>query len=465
MSANWLPERLPEDIDCERSFLATCCAPGAGPGAQEAVAMVSGADFVHPGHRAVFMALQSLLSEGQEVNSLTLKVTLDASDTLSRVGGYSSLVDLLAGEDVERPAVLAGVILEKSRLRKLVHLGAQLVRDAAGEEDSSFNLVARASGHLVDLAQSTVRKGLIPLGEVGARALARVQEVAEGRRSPGVSTGFTRLDWMLGGGFKPKQSIVLAARPGIGKSTLLVQWMRQMAERSEAITPALYALEMGDEEIWTRTAGSEARVSGGQIATGTLAADEWQRLRAAADRLAVLPFLLCDQASITVPEIRAFTERAIIRYGALGLVGIDYLQLLSSPKGSNASRQNEATRVGEISRAVKIMAKDLDLPVILLSQLNREVEHRSGGRPQLSDLRDSGAVEQDADVVLFLHRRGEAGSADASFELIVAKNRNGPTGVIPLVPDLEHFRFSEMTRYTDSPSTPTGSRYEAGDGL
>jgi len=429
--SDWLPERLPEDIDCERSFLATCCAPGAGYVASEAVVGLSADDFVHPSHKAVFSALVALIARNEEVNSLTLKVELEAADALGRVGGYPGLVELLAGEDVERPHVLANVILEKSRLRKLVHMGAGLVRMAVEGQESS-GLVESFSASLLTMAQPTGSKGLMRLGEFGETAMRHALDVAEGRQTPGTPTGFSRLDWMLGGGFKPQQMVILAARPSVGKSTLLAQWLRRISEHSA--TAALFGLEMAGDEVWIRAAASESRVSGGKISSGTLDASEWARLRDAQGALAALPFLVCDRATITVPEIRSMSERASVKFGKLGLVAVDYLQLLSSPRGSQAAKQNESVRVGEISRGFKLMAKDLDVPALVLSQLNREVEHRSGGRPQLSDLRDSGALEQDADVVLFLHRRGEAGAPDAAYELIVAKNRNGPTGSSPSRP-------------------------------
>ncbi len=450
--ANRVPDRLPEDLEAERSFLATCCAPGAEALASEAVVGMSPSDFVHPAHQAVFSALLTLLSRGEEIHALSLKIALEEAAMLGRVGGFSGLVDLLAAEDVGRPQALAAHLLEKSRLRRLVHVGASLMRSAAAEEAASAELISGTSAVLAGLAQGAHRKGLVPVADLDERTWARIEDVREGRRSAGVPTGFGRLDWLLGGGFQPGQVVVLAARPGVGKSTLLVQWLRHIA--SHHGPAALFALEMADEEIWTRAIGSEASVPSGLILSGRLDHSAVQRLVSARERLRGLPLSICDQASITIPEIRALSSSALTR-GGLTVVGIDYLQLLSSAAGSRGAKQNEATRIGEISRDVKLMAKDLGLPVVLLSQLNREVEHRSGGRPQLSDLRDSGAVEQDADVVVFVHRRGDG--EDASFELVIAKNRNGPTGIVPLVADLKFFRFLEMSRET-APSTPSADR-------
>jgi len=218
--ADWLPERLPEDIDAERSFLATCCAPGAEMLAAEVVFTLAEEDFVHPGHRAVFRALRRLLEAQVEVNALTLKDALDQEDNLNRVGGYPGLVELLAGEDVGRPQVLADVIRRKARLRRLVHLGAQLVRQAAGEDEAPEILVDQTAQELFLLAQGDAKaRGLLSLSAVADEAMDRLQERLEGRLSPGIRVGFSRFD-ELTQGFQPGNLIVLAARPGVGKTAL-----------------------------------------------------------------------------------------------------------------------------------------------------------------------------------------------------------------------------------------------------
>lgn len=445
MNREWMPEHLPEDIDCERSFLATCCAPGAGPAAVEAVAVMHDEDFVHPNHRAVFRALRTLHAEDLEVSSLTLKDALGRMGLLERVGGFPGLTEILMGEDVERPQVLGDVLRRKAKLRKLIHIGAHLVREAAGEDDSPEGIIERASGALVDLAQARSRKGLKLLAEVGAGAIEGIREVSEGRRRPGISTGLPGLDRLTGGGFKPGELIILAARPGVGKTTLAMEWAARAADREGTV--GFFSLEMSERELWQRMAANRAAIPSHRLKTGELSAFEWGKLEAARDDLQQLPLLVNDQAEISVPEIRGQVDRAITRYGALGLVVVDYLQLVSSPKDSRAAKQNEAVRVAEISRHLKLLAKDRGVPVVVLSQLNREAEKRQGGRPQLSDLRDSGAIEQDADMVLFLHRKITPGDEqDTSAELIIAKQRSGPTGVVHLQGDLQHFRFIERER-------------------
>ncbi len=437
MRSEWVPERLPEDIEAERSFLATVCAPGSGPAAVEAMASLTADDFVHPGHKSAFRAANLVLEEGNPIDSLSLKDALERTKELGKVGGYPGLVELLAGMDVERPQVLADVILRKSRLRKLIHAGAELTRAAASEDDDPDSLVAQFSSRLADLSSSKRGKGLRFTSDIGKGAMDRLSSTLEGRGVPAVSTGLPKLDRMLKGGFRPGQLVVLAARPGIGKSTMARHWAKRCA--SLVGTAALFSLEMGSEEVWDCLAGNMAGIDSEKLGTGDLQPAEWARLQAAKDDLDGLALLVDDQAEITIPEIRGRVDRASARYGKLQMVLIDYLQLITSPKGKE--KQNEANRVADISRGCKLMAKDASLPVVVLSQLNREIEKGQGRRPQLSDLRDSGAIEQDADIVIFIHRKGS--EEDPSYELILAKNRSGKTGTVPLQADLSTYTFRE----------------------
>ncbi|GLH72601.1 replicative DNA helicase [Geothrix limicola] len=453
--ADWLPERLPEDIDAERSFLATCCAPGAGFVASEAVFMLSEDDFVHPAHRAVFRALKTLIEAQVEVSSLTLKDALDQDDSLNKVGGYPGLVELLAGEDVERPQVLADVIRRKAKLRRLVHLGAQLVRQAAEEEEAPELLVDQTAQSLFHLAQGDAKaKGLLSIEAVADEAMERLADRMEGRLSPGIRVGFSRFD-ELTQGFQPGNLIVLAARPGIGKTALALNWILRAAQDRDGRPGhcgAFFSLEMSHEEVFMRLLSAKSQTNMKDFQSGK-ASGRMDHVLKTRDELAQMPLFISDLASITVPQIR----NMVVKQGSqsnrkIEFVIIDYLQLLSSPEGSRGAKQNEAVRIGEISRGLKIMAKDFGIPVVVLSQLNREVEHRTGGRPQLSDLRDSGAIEQDADMVAFIHRKMVAttdGDADlSSAELIVAKHRNGPTAIIPLHFQGEYAMYRELVRET-----------------
>ena len=437
--ADWLPERLPEDIDAERSFLATCCAPGAGYVASEAVFTLNEEDFVHPAHRAVFRSLKTLIEAQIEVNSLTLKDALDQDDSLNKVGGFTGLTDILMAEDVERPQVLADLIRRKAKLRRLVHLGAQLVRQAAEEDETPDVLVDQTAQSLFHLAQGDAKtKGLLPIKAVADDAMTRLADRMEGRLSTGIRVGFQRFD-DLTQGFQPGNLIVLAARPGIGKTALALNWILRAAEGRDnrpGHCGAFFSLEMSHEEVFLRLLAAKSTTNMKDLQSGR-ASNQMEKVLESRNALVQMPLFICDQASITVPHI----QNMVVKQGSqnnrkVEFVIVDYLQLISSPEGSRGAKQNEAVRIGEISRGLKLLAKDFGIPVVVLSQLNREVEHRTGGRPQLSDLRDSGAIEQDADIIMFIYRdeyyTKEACKEPGVAEVIIAKQRNGPTGTVKL---------------------------------
>ena len=442
--SEWLPERLPEDLEAERSFLATCCSPALARDATEVVYGLKEEDFVHPANRAVFRALLLLLEANLEVNAITLKDALDQAGDLSRVGDYAGLVELLSAEEVRNPQILADLLIRKRKLRELIRFGAQLVRKAATEEEPLETLVEQAGQELFNVAQGQDRRGLEHIAQVAQDSYQNILDRWEGRGSSGLHVGFTRLH-ALTRGFQPGNLIVLAARPGIGKTTLALNWLLNASMRYG--TPAaFFSLEMSKEEVFNRILSAHSMVNVNAIVPGQLDGATHEKLLEAKNELIGKPMFICDKATITTREIAAMVDKLCTSNQRLDLVIVDYLQLISSPQDSRGARQNESIRIGEISRSLKILAKERNIPVVVLSQLNREVEHRQGGRPQLSDLRDSGAIEQDADIVMFIHRpkkpimAGEEGEKreeweereKKTFELLVSKHRNGPTGIIPL---------------------------------
>ena len=451
--SEWLPQRLPEDIEAERALLATCCAPGAETAAAEVSFSLTEEDFVHPAHRAVFKALKSLIEAQLEVNSLTLKDALDQAGDLARVGGFTGLVDLLSAEEVGRPKVLADLLIRKRKLRQLIRLGAQLVRQAAEEEAPPDTLVEQAAVDLFRLAQGQDKRGLEHIADVARDAMENLLDRLEGRGSTGLKVGFSRLD-AITQGFQPGNLIILAARPGIGKTALALNWLLRSAMYHQAHA-AFFSLEMSKEEVFNRLLSAHCAVNLRSVAAGNFDEAIQARLLKSRDALLELPIYINDQAAITTREITAMVDRHLSHANhKLDLLIVDYLQLLSSPDSSRAAKQSEATRIGEISRGFKLLAKDHGIPIVVLSQLNREVEHRQGGRPQLSDLRDSGAIEQDADMVMFIHRRMQPPADgqvedDRSAELIIAKHRNGPVGSVGLYFEGEYARYREMERATD----------------
>jgi replicative DNA helicase len=447
----WLPERLPEDVEAERALLATCCAPGAEQAAANVLFALIEEDFVHPAHRAVFKALKQLFEAQIEINVLTLKDALDQAGDLARVGGYTGLVELLSAEEVGRPEVLADLLMRKRKLRQIIRLGSQLVRQAANEEAPPDTLVEQAATDLYRLAQGNQRRGLEHIGDVSKIAFEQLLDRLEGRGSTGLKVGFNRLDEITQG-FMPGNLIILAARPGIGKTALALNWLLRSAMNSHA-SVAFFSLEMSKEEVFNRLLSAHASINMKQVQSGGFSDEIQAQLLRSRDALLELPIYINDQAGITVREITAMVDRHGTQgNGKLDMLIVDYLQLMSSPDSAKASKQSESTRVGEISRGFKLLAKEHSMPVVVLSQLNREVEHRQGGRPQLSDLRDSGAIEQDADIVMFIHRKMKAlmegEEEDRSAELLLSKHRNGPTGAVGLYFEGEYARYREMERTT-----------------
>lgn len=437
--SEWIPDRLPEDLDSERSLLSTLCAPGNEQTATEIVFDLSSDDFVHPGHKAIFAALVDVLEHHQEVSALTLKDSLAQAGELGHVGGFSSLVEILQGQEVSRPRVLADILQRKRKLRELIRMGARLVREAANEEQTPDAIVEAACSDLASMTQRRGESGPVAVGTVTDAVLEQVMAEASGKRIFGARTGFYRFDGITRG-FKPGQLIVLAARPGVGKSTLARNWALGIAQRSAV---PFFSLEMDKEEI-TRCLLTDMS----SLDLREIQADDLPHLARAKYDLDTLPILIDDRAGTTVRQIRSKVERIQARQ-KVGLVIVDYLQLITTP---GSAKQNEAVRIGEISRELKLMAKDCKIPVMVLSQLNREVEKRQSGKPQLSDLRDSGCIEQDADLVIFIHRKIIPSLPqelqDKTGELHIAKHRGGPCGSVPLIWDGALSRYKEQERET-----------------
>lgn len=458
--ADWLRDWLkvldiPEDVEAEKAFLATCCAPGADLEANNALLRLDEKDFQHPAHKALFVGARTLIERNHEVNALTLKDVLIELGTLGAVGGYPGLVEILGGEDVGRPSLLADILRKKRLLRDLIRYAGRVARKASMQEASPDEIISQATQDLMSISQgSTGTKGLREAGEIARDVvLPAIEERASSpEASTGVRTHLGRLD-DLTKGFQPGNLIVLAARPGIGKTALALNWLLRSNE-FYGTNGGFFSLEMADSEIVMRMMAIQSRFNPKNVGFGTGTIDrDLQRVRSAGEWFLDRGIYINDNASITASAIRAITEQRQASLPAnrkMQWVFVDYLQLISSPDDGSRNK-NEATRVGEISRTLKLMAKDLGIPVVVMSQLNREVEHRQSGRPQLSDLRDSGAIEQDADMVAFIHGKivpGPDNVVDPSRELIVAKHRNGPTGVLPLRYEGESFSFFDLVRET-----------------
>jgi len=419
----------PQDLAAEQSVL------GAMLMSKDAIAnvleLVRGRDFYKPAHESIFGAILHLYGLGEPADPITVAAELTRRGEISRVGGPIYLHDLLSSVAIAANAsYYAEIVREKAILRRLVEASikiAQLGYQAQGDVD---DIVDQAQQTIFQVNDNPLGEDYKPLSDLLQPTWDEMEILAShGGKLAGVPTGFTQLD-KLTNGFHAGQMIIVAARPAVGKSTLSLDFARSAAIEHNLPT-VLFSLEMSSMEIMMRLMAAESGVGLQSIRTGNLD-DDWDRLSAVSSRLAAAPLFLDDSPNLTMMEIRAKARRLKQRHG-LKFVIIDYIQLMSSGKKVE-SRQVE---VSEFSRQIKLLAKELDLPVIAISQLNRSPDARQDKKPMLSDLRESGSLEQDADLVLLLHRddvyQPDPGLRDYMADVIVAKHRNGATRNIKLV--------------------------------
>ncbi|ONH26763.1 replicative DNA helicase [Pseudofrankia asymbiotica] len=430
----------PHDILAEQSVL------GGMMLSKDAVAdvieVVRAGDFYRPAHATVFEVVGDLYGRGEPADTVSVAAELGRRDLLDRVGGPGYLHTLISSVPTAANAgYYARIVAEKAVLRRLAEAGTRIVQLAFGPAQDVDELVDRAQAAVYEVTERRTTEDYSPLGDLLNPALEEIEAIAghEGALT-GVPTGFTDLD-ELTNGLHAGQLWIVAARPAVGKSTLGLDFARA-ASIKHGMTSVIFSLEMSRMEITMRLLSAEARVSLQNIRTGRLTDDDWARLARRMGEVAEAPLFIDDSPHLTMMEIRAKARRLRQR-NELRLVILDYLQLMSSPKRVE-SRQQE---VSEISRSLKLLAKELEVPVVAISQLNRASEQRADKRPQVSDLRESGSLEQDADAVILLYREdtvekesARAGEAD----LIIAKHRNGPTGTVTVAFQGHYSRFVDM---------------------
>lgn len=399
--------------------------------------VVTGNDFYRYEHRAVFESVSALVNAGKPADVITVYEHLQSTGKAEEVGGLTylnALAQYVPGAGNIRR--YAEIVRDRSILRRLVSTSEEISANA-------FNTQGRPVSSILDEAEQKI----FNIGEEGARTkqgfqsmdslvvslLDRVQEMADNPNDvTGVPTGFYDLD-RLTAGLQAGDLIVLAGRPSMGKTALAINMAEHVA-LNEGLPVAVFSMEMGAAQLAVRIVGSIGRIDQGHLRTGKLTDDEWPRLSEAIEKLRTISLYIDESAGLTPGELRANARRLARQCGQLGLVVVDYLQLMSGSAGSEG--ENRATELGEISRGLKMLAKELQCPVIALSQLNRSVETRPDKRPMMSDLRESGAIEQDADIIMFIYRdeyyTKEACKEPGVAEVIIAKQRNGPTGMVKL---------------------------------
>jgi replicative DNA helicase len=408
----------------------------------DVVEVVRGSDFYIPKHEIVFDAILALYSHGEPTDVIAVTDELTKAGELSRAGGADYLHTLTGIVPTAANAgYYASIVAERALLRRLVEAGTRITQMGYAAEGEVLDLVNNAQAEIYAVTGSTDSEDYVPLTDAIEAATNEIEAAShKDGTMTGVPTGFAELD-DLTNGLHPGQMVIVAARPALGKSTLALDFARAAAIKNDMAT-IFFSLEMGRSEIAMRLLSAEASIPLQSMRKGTVNAQDWATIAATRGRINDSPLYIDDSPNLTLVEIRAKCRRLKQRVG-LKMVIIDYLQLMTSGKRVE-SRQQE---VSEFSRALKLLAKELQVPVIALSQLNRGPEQRADKLPALSDLRESGSIEQDADVVILLHRESayekentRAGEAD----LIVAKHRNGPTKTVTVAFHGHFSRFADL---------------------
>jgi replicative DNA helicase len=434
-------ERVPpQDLHAEQSVLGSMLLD------KDAIAdcleEVKAHDFYRPAHEAIFDAVLDLFGRGEPADAITVADELSKRGDLARVGGQAYLHQLIQSVPTAANAgYYAEIVHERAVLRRLVEAGTRIVQMGYGQGEGDIDeIVNRAQAEVYSVAEKRGGEDYHVLGELLNETMEEI-EAASGRTDDliGVPTGFIELD-ELTHGLHPGQMIVVAARPAVGKSTLGIDIVRAAAIKHD-MAAAVFSLEMSRTEITMRILSAEATIQLQDLRRGLKNQDQWTKLARIMGKISNAPLFIDDSPNMSLMEIRAKCRRLKQQHN-LKLVVIDYLQLMTSGKKVE-SRQQE---VAEFSRALKLLAKEIEVPVIAISQLNRGPEQRTDKRPQMSDLRESGSIEQDADVVILLHRDRSDPERDGEADVIVAKHRNGPTKDLVLAFQGHYSRFNNMAR-------------------
>jgi replicative DNA helicase len=442
--------RTLEDLAAERAVLGAVLADNAVIG--DVGLVVSPEDFSSAAHAQIFAAMIGLYTTQRMVDHLTLSEELKTRGQLGAVGGPSYLMGLDQVVPVSSNAPhYAKIVKDKAIRRRLAQVSAEIFQLANQEAGDLEVLLDEAQQRVFRIAEKKLLGDLKPVSELMEPTLILLDSMQRTQSGvTGLSTGFVDLDMLLTG-LHPGELIILAARPGIGKTSLAMNVALHAALKEQDTAVGVFSLEMPADQLLMRLLASEARVDMKKLRGGRLTALDQEKFQDAAAKLWNAPLYIDDTGALSPFDLRAKARRLKQKDGRLKLLVVDYLQLMHQ-KGRVESRQLE---VAEISRSLKGLAKEIGVPILALSQLNRKVEERKGGKPVLSDLRESGAIEQDADVVMFIHRdeegegEGEEGGGRRlarEVELIIAKQRNGPTGSVDLVFLSEYTRFESRAR-------------------
>jgi replicative DNA helicase len=437
----------PQNIEAEQSVL------GAILIEQSAIAKISDIlqpeDFYREAHKLVYRSAMTLFERGEAIDFITVIDMLRREESLERAGGISYITSLANGVPTAANIVFhAKIVQEKSLLRRLIHAATDIATMGYAETEEVERVLDHAEQKILEVATRKIGQDFAPIKEIIFSTLDKIDEMHKAKGGiTGLSTGFTNLD-KLTGGFQRSDLILIAARPSMGKTAFVLNVAQHMATRDKK-SVAIFSLEMPREQLAMRMMCAEGLIDSQHFRTGAMSNDEWKNLVDAADRLSASPMFIDDTAGVNAVELRNKARRISKEHG-LDCIIIDYLQLMDG--GAHSRIDNRQQQISDISRSLKALARELKVPVIALSQLSRGPESRTSRKPMLSDLRESGSLEQDADMVAFLYREDYYNPETEKknlTELIIAKNRNGPTETVELYFHKNFTRFTDYSPRTD----------------
>jgi replicative DNA helicase len=446
---------VPHNLEAERALLGSILLDNGA--LNLALEVIAKDDFFSEAHRITFEKMTEISEKNRTIDLVTLSEELAKDGLLDRAGGAAYLASLTDGVPIGTSVALSEysrIIKEKSLVRRLINASNNVIaRCLEGTEDPE-TLIDLAQSQIFDIAEQKVQSGFFNVRDVVKSSFGTIDVLFDrGQRVTGIETGFVELD-NLTSGLQPSELIVVAARPSLGKTALALNVAAHAAIKNHKIV-GVFSLEMSKESLVIRLLCAEAEIDSHKLRTGFTSREDWNKMTHALGRLADAPLFIEDTPALSIMQIRAKARRLKAEKG-LDLLIVDYLQLITG----HGRFENRTQEVSYISRGLKSIAKELKIPVLALSQLSRAPEQRPGQRPQLSDLRESGSIEQDSDVVIFIFRERRASEADSEDEtdhraietrLIIGKQRNGPTGEIPVVFMKPYARFMNVARGQGQP--------------
>lgn len=446
---------IPNNIEAEQGVLSAMLL-GEQHAIDEVMSLLTPEDFYREAHREIYRRMQELVRQDKVIDSITLVDALRTAGKLEDVGGMAYVLTL-AGKVPTTANIKyhAQIILDKARLRKMIETGTEIVKLGYDpDSDDIQDIMDRVEGRILSISQSGKTNNFAAMNTLVSGTMDRLSELSSaGTGFLGIPTNIIDLDKMTSG-LQPSDFIILAARPSMGKTALALNIAAEVGLRShkkvkkDPFKVAIFSLEMSKEQLVSRMLCAEARVDSSRLRVGDMNDDEWSKLWTLGGKLNDANIYIDDTGGLSSMEIRSRARRLMTEIGGLDLIIIDYLQLMRG-SGRRSSEDSRQAEVSEISRSLKALARELNLPIIALSQLSRAVESRTNKRPMLSDLRESGSLEQDADIVAFLYR-DDYYNKDTDHphvtELIIAKHRNGATGTINLFFEEQFTRFRDMSK-------------------